>query len=1040
MPDKYISLIEASKLCSYSQGYLSLRARQGKLKAVKLGRNWVTTQEWLREYIEEVQGQIKGEEKKFIPDISLQEAAKLCSYSQEYLSLRARQGKLKAVKLGRNWVTTQEWLREYTGEIKCEDEEEKFIPEVKPKAPVLVKEIKKPIYSYIQKVISPFVQKFCQPKFILSSALIILLLISSILFFSPQARTSLINTGEGIANFVFSQKQNITNLPYYLSKAPEKISQAIQEAPASLAESFSQFNQKLSQKITVTSQAIKSKLGDSYIKLAEFFIPGYSLEPSFLRMPEQLLPGQRNIIKVEMPVIQEIVEQVQEITPQITTKEVTRELTREVSQVTQVTETIQSTDLAQLNQDINLLSQRITDLGSQISSKIDYTVPSYAPTYIPSSGLQVSGHALLTTLNVTGSGALGGSLSVQDNASFGNTKDQNTTLDVYSDATFHESVNFDKGAAMSSLTVSGDGSISGALGTATTTVIGDFTVQDSDGAATLYVDSSGQRVGIGATSPTVLLTVGSSTPNQIAQANRYNSAFISGDLEVDGTVYFTGGSTFVNSTVTQLTISDYLWIGDEDADNLDIRAGIWNLTSTVTTTVAMAKGLNFDSGTLVIDPNSGRVGIGTTTPAHLFQIGDISADHYFSVSNLGHATTSGSHYIGGNLTVDGTIDSVTGIDASDLTIEATDDWTGEFGGEVSSYYATSTGLALAYKTLTDLQTAVSNDFHNLGGTDADTVMPAWQWDAGHSGMTPTTTGAGIYLTGSATTSANFYATGYATTTGGLYTQGAGHIGGNLTVDGTIDSVTGIDASDLTIEATDDWTGEFDFHNLGGTDADTVMPAWQWDAGHSGMTPTTTGAGIYLTGSATTTANLYVTGTGSFANDALTIDASGNLTTTGYASSTTALNTQGSSHIGGNLTVDGTIDSVTGIDASDLTIEATDDWTGEFGGEVSSYYATSTGLALAYKSLTDLQTAVSNDFHNLGGTDLDTVMPAWQWDAGHSGMTPTTTGAGIYLTGSATITANLYVTGTGSFANDALTIDSNGNLNTTGYASTTISIT
>ena len=45
--------------------------------------------------------------------ISLQEATKYCSYSQEYLSLRARQGSLEAVKFGRNWVTKKEWLKEY---------------------------------------------------------------------------------------------------------------------------------------------------------------------------------------------------------------------------------------------------------------------------------------------------------------------------------------------------------------------------------------------------------------------------------------------------------------------------------------------------------------------------------------------------------------------------------------------------------------------------------------------------------------------------------------------------------------------------------------------------------------------------------------------------------------------------------------------------------------------------------------------------------------------------------------------------------------
>lgn len=46
----YISLKEASKYCHYSQDYLKLRARQGKLKAVKMGRNWFTTKDWLKKY------------------------------------------------------------------------------------------------------------------------------------------------------------------------------------------------------------------------------------------------------------------------------------------------------------------------------------------------------------------------------------------------------------------------------------------------------------------------------------------------------------------------------------------------------------------------------------------------------------------------------------------------------------------------------------------------------------------------------------------------------------------------------------------------------------------------------------------------------------------------------------------------------------------------------------------------------------------------------------------------------------------------------
>jgi len=51
----YISLREATKYCNYSQEYLSLRARRGKLKAIKMGRDWLTKKMWLEEYIARVE-------------------------------------------------------------------------------------------------------------------------------------------------------------------------------------------------------------------------------------------------------------------------------------------------------------------------------------------------------------------------------------------------------------------------------------------------------------------------------------------------------------------------------------------------------------------------------------------------------------------------------------------------------------------------------------------------------------------------------------------------------------------------------------------------------------------------------------------------------------------------------------------------------------------------------------------------------------------------------------------------------------------------
>jgi len=63
--------------------------------------------------------------------ISLAQAGKYSRYSQEYLSLRARQGKMKAVKQGRNWVTTKEWVKEY--EKKFSDDKEKFVSKLQKK-------------------------------------------------------------------------------------------------------------------------------------------------------------------------------------------------------------------------------------------------------------------------------------------------------------------------------------------------------------------------------------------------------------------------------------------------------------------------------------------------------------------------------------------------------------------------------------------------------------------------------------------------------------------------------------------------------------------------------------------------------------------------------------------------------------------------------------------------------------------------------------------------------------------------------------------
>ena len=84
--NKYISLAEASQRTPYSQEYLSLRARQGKLQAKKIGRDWMTTDEWVKNYLAQTKTGGKGEAAAKAKNelISLQDAAKHTKYSQEY--------------------------------------------------------------------------------------------------------------------------------------------------------------------------------------------------------------------------------------------------------------------------------------------------------------------------------------------------------------------------------------------------------------------------------------------------------------------------------------------------------------------------------------------------------------------------------------------------------------------------------------------------------------------------------------------------------------------------------------------------------------------------------------------------------------------------------------------------------------------------------------------------------------------------------------------------------------------------------------------
>jgi excisionase family DNA binding protein len=50
-PNAYITIKEASRISGLDVSGLRAYARRGRLKAVKVGRDWLTTRRWLQEYL-----------------------------------------------------------------------------------------------------------------------------------------------------------------------------------------------------------------------------------------------------------------------------------------------------------------------------------------------------------------------------------------------------------------------------------------------------------------------------------------------------------------------------------------------------------------------------------------------------------------------------------------------------------------------------------------------------------------------------------------------------------------------------------------------------------------------------------------------------------------------------------------------------------------------------------------------------------------------------------------------------------------------------
>ena len=176
--------------------------------------------------------------------ISLREATRFCSYSQKYLNLRAKQGRLKAVKLGRNWVTKKEWLEDYLKEVeeyKVRVAAKGFIspPEISP----IRKKAEVPRFRILP--VSEF-------RFSFVIALLFVLLMTGIIFFLPNLSLKNLDNyvakiNQSVDEFVFTDlisvgKKTASNFKSFVNGIPNKIKDAKELTNWLAAMTFREFN------------------------------------------------------------------------------------------------------------------------------------------------------------------------------------------------------------------------------------------------------------------------------------------------------------------------------------------------------------------------------------------------------------------------------------------------------------------------------------------------------------------------------------------------------------------------------------------------------------------------------------------------------------------------------------------------------------------------------------------------------------------------------------------------------------------------------